>query len=61
MHLLKVSNDRCINLQGAPPMVFYDFTIPLVYGMAFLAIAFDKVTSLRSLMMLLAIVETVFT
>ena len=35
-----------VNLQGAPPMVFYDFSLPLVYGMAFLSMAFDKVTSL---------------
>ena len=33
-----------VNLQGAPPMVFYDFSIPLVYAMAFLAMAFDKVS-----------------
>ena len=35
-----------VNLQGAPPMVFYDFSLPLVYGMAFLSMAFNKVTSL---------------
>ena len=33
------------SLQGAPPMVFHDISLPLVYGMAFLAMAFDKVTS----------------
>ena len=35
-----------VNRQGAPPMVYHDFSIPLVYSMAFLAMALDKVTSL---------------
>ena len=34
------------NTQGAPPMVFYDINLPLVYGMAFLAMAFNKVSLL---------------
>ena len=31
------------NIQGAPPMVYQDFSLPLVYGMAFLAVALNKV------------------
>jgi len=38
-----------IVFKGAPPMVFYDFSIPLVYAMAFLAMAFDKVMGIRLL------------
>jgi len=38
-----------IVFKGAPPMVFYDFSLPLVYGMAFLAMAFDKVVGIRLL------------
>merc|ERR1719239_1345286 len=38
-----------IVFKGAPPMVFYDFSIPLVYGMAFLAMAFNKVIGIRLL------------
>jgi len=38
-----------IVFKGAPPMVYYDFSLPLVYGMAFLAMAFDKVVGIRLL------------
>ena len=31
------------NTQGAPPMVYHDFSLPLVYGMAILAVALNKV------------------
>merc|ERR1712172_451788 len=39
--------ENCAN--GAAVIVFYDFTIPLVYGMAFLAMAFAKVIGIRLL------------
>jgi len=38
-----------IVFKGAPPMVFHDISLPLVYGMAFLAMAFDKVIGIRLL------------
>ena len=43
-HHRRQHHHQHVNLQGAPPMVFYDFSIPLVYAMAFLAMAFDKVS-----------------
>merc|ERR1719204_1408762 len=38
-----------IVFKGPPPMVFHDFSIPLVYAMAFLAMALDKVIGIRLL------------
>merc|ERR1719204_964935 len=38
-----------IVFKGAPPMVFHDFTIPIVYAMAFLAMALNKVIGIRLL------------
>ena len=59
--LIHVFHHDHVNIQGAPPMVFYDFSIPLVYGMAFLAMAFDKVTASWSLLMLLVVVGAIST
>jgi len=38
-----------IVFKGAPPMVFHDFSIPLVYAMAFLSMALNKVIGIRLL------------
>ena len=40
---LSFSFSQYENIQGAPPMVYHDFSLPLVYGMAFLAVALNKV------------------